>query len=117
LSNYELRHGEAVAVGIALDTVYSRLVGLLDSPSTERVLRLLERLGFNLYVQELKKASATGRWAILEGLEEFRQHLGGRLTISLIKQIGRESPVHVMKAPLIIKAIGELCCRHDRVRD
>src|SRR5712671_6404120 len=48
LSEYQLRHGEAVAIGIALDVIYSRKMGFLDGPSAERVLNLLERLGFDL---------------------------------------------------------------------
>ena len=31
LSNFQIRHGEAVAIGIALDVIYSRQTGLLDA--------------------------------------------------------------------------------------
>src|ERR1051326_4785955 len=53
LSDYALRHGEAVAIGIALDTLYSRAIGLLDAAAAERVLGLLENLGFELFANEL----------------------------------------------------------------
>src|SRR5437773_10396652 len=49
LSNYEVRHGEAVAIGIALDVVYSRKINLLNAASAERILQLLEKLGFELF--------------------------------------------------------------------
>jgi 3-dehydroquinate synthase len=53
LSNFQIPHGEAVAIGIALDVVYSRNIGLLDKKSCERILKLLEQLGFNLFADEL----------------------------------------------------------------
>src|SRR5262249_15817940 len=42
LSNFQIPHGEAVAIGIALDVIYSREIGLLDEKSCERILKLLE---------------------------------------------------------------------------
>src|SRR6266545_3288139 len=36
LTDYAMRHGEAVAIGIALDTIYSRKIGYLDSASAGR---------------------------------------------------------------------------------
>src|SRR6266576_1775038 len=77
LSEYKLRHGEAVAIGIALDTIYSRKMGHLDAPSTERALKLLELLGFELYASELLHADSENSLIVLDGLEEFREHLGG----------------------------------------
>src|SRR5439155_10961417 len=82
LSDYTLRHGEAVAVGIALDTIYSRKAGFLDAASAERVLNLLEKLGFELFANELLNVDSEGHLMILKGLEEFREHLGGELTIT-----------------------------------
>ena len=115
LSDYRVRHGEAVAIGLALDVLYSHYAGLLDDVSTQRILILLERLGFDLFVKELLQVDASGHLAILEGLEEFRQHLGGSLTISLLRGIGQETTVHTMKRVFIRKAIQELRRRHHRV--
>lgn len=111
LSCFEISHGEAVAVGIALDVVYSRLAGLLGEKACERILNLLQRLGFKLYADELLDADAKGRSRILEGLEEFREHLGGRLTITLLKGIGRPTDVNEMNPKTIVAAIQELRCR------
>ena len=108
LSNFQIPHGEAVAIGIALDVLYSRNAGLLDEKSCERILKLLEQLGFNLFADELLKADANGHWQILTGLEEFREHLGGELTITLLKEIGRGIEVHEMNPQKIIEAIHEL---------
>ncbi|HTV39968.1 MAG TPA: 3-dehydroquinate synthase [Candidatus Sulfotelmatobacter sp.] len=108
ISNFRISHAEAVAIGIALDVVYSRQAGLLKTRSCERILTLLERLGFTLYDDELLDAGAKGNFRILDGLEEFREHLGGRLTITLLKEIGRAVEVHEMNSRKIMAAIHEL---------
>lgn len=112
LSDYRLRHGEAVAIGIALDVIYSRRAGLLGDAAAERVLRLLEKLGFDLYANELHYADSNQRLVVLQGLEEFREHLGGELTITLLSDIGRGMEVHAMDRDLIIAAMEELRARH-----
>lgn len=83
LSNYRLRHGEAVAIGIAIDTLYSREIGALSAPDAERVLNLLAGLGFAPYDPAMDDIDA-----LLAGLDEFREHLGGPLTITLLRGIG-----------------------------
>src|SRR5277367_6139487 len=108
LSNFQIPHGEAVAIGIALDVIYSRNAGLLDAKSAERILKLLEQLGFNLFTDELLKADANGDLKILTGLEEFREHLGGELTVTLLKEIGRGIEIHEMSPKKIVAAIHEL---------
>jgi 3-dehydroquinate synthase len=108
ISKFKIRHGEAVAIGIAMDVVYSRLAGLLDAKSCDRILRLLERLGFKLFARELSGADAKGNLKILAGLEEFREHLGGELTITLLKKIGRGVEIHKMDSRKIVAAIHEL---------
>ena len=110
ISDYRLRHGEAVAVGIALDTVYSGLIGLLDDRSVTRVLRLLTGMGLEIYAPELHHTDSDGERIVLRGLEEFREHLGGKLTITLLKAIGHGVNVHAMKLPRVIEAM-------DLIRD
>jgi 3-dehydroquinate synthase len=112
LSEYKIRHGEAVAVGIALDVLYSRRMGFLDAASAERVLGLLERLGFEIYANELLHMDSEHSIMVLNGLEEFREHLGGELSITLLQGIGRGFEVHEMNAPRVIEAIYELRDRH-----
>ena len=114
LSEYQIRHGEAVAVGIALDVIYSRLVGYLDPTSADRALRLLETLGFELFASELLHVNSQNAFLVLDGLEEFREHLGGELTITLLKQIGNGFETHEMVLPKVIEAIYELKQRHEQ---
>ncbi len=111
LSGYELRHGEAVAIGIALDTVYARRAGMIEPAIADRVLALLERLGFRLFAEELHRRGPDGRLLVLAGLEEFREHLGGELTVTLLAGIGRGVEVHEMNVPVVADAIAELAWR------
>jgi 3-dehydroquinate synthase len=89
LTRYALRHGEAVAIGVALDARYSVETGLLDQPSLERICALLAGLGLPLWDDTLLLADAAGRPEILGGLEEFREHLGGELNLTMLCGIGR----------------------------
>ena len=107
LTNYEIRHGEAVAIGMALDVTYSYLAGMLSEDELNQVIQLIRQLGFQLYVPELAAPSGN-TYKVLEGLNEFREHLGGQLTIMLLKAIGKGVEVHEMDETLIIAAIRKL---------
>ncbi|MBM3833462.1 MAG: 3-dehydroquinate synthase [Verrucomicrobia bacterium] len=112
LSDYKIRHGEAVAIGIALDVIYSKFMGFISASTAERILNLLERLGFDLFANELLHVDSSGAVMVLKGLEEFREHLGGELTITLLKEIGRGFEVHEMKIATVLAAIQELQQRY-----
>jgi len=94
LTRHHVRHGEAVAIGMALDARYSVLVGLLAPGEEDRICALLEYLGFNLWHPALAKSGANGEWVILEGLRDFQEHLGGELTVTLLGGIGTGVEVH-----------------------
>ena len=108
LSNFEISHSEAVAIGLALDVLYSRNLGLLNAPAADRILHLLEELGFRLFADELLNADDANQLTVLAGLEEFREHLGGELTITLLQEIGRGVEVHEINPQKIAEAIHEL---------
>ena len=108
LTKYHLRHGEAVAIGMALDTRYSVLAGLLDAAAEQRIGFLLEHLGFRLWHSALENRMANGRHAVLEGLREFREHLGGELTVTLLSDIGVGVEVHEIDEALMRQAIDGL---------
>lgn len=112
LSEYRIRHGEAVAIGIALDVIYSRRIGLLSPNNCERVLKLIEQLGFDLFANELLNVDSHGDLMVLRGLEEFREHLGGQLTITLLKDVGQGIEVHEMDDAVIVESLQELQQRH-----
>ncbi len=101
LTKFSLRHGEAVAIGIALDVTYSCLAGSLSQEAWDRVITVLEHLGLPIYVPELEEDD------LLAGLQEFREHLGGRLTIMLLEDIGQGREVYAIEADLV-RAAAEL---------
>ena len=107
LSGFRLRHGEAVAIGMAIDLLYARNLGWLNDTDCERILRLIEALGFHLFAPELSQKGANGL-AILEGLEEFREHLGGQLTVTLVNGIGSAFEVHDMETSALPGVFAEL---------
>lgn len=102
LSNYRVRHGEAVALGIALDSTYSYLKGMITKGELDRIITLIQNLGFELYQPELSGEN------LLKGLKEFQEHLGGQLTIMLLERLGKGVEVHKMDHDLILQAIGML---------
>lgn len=115
LTAYNLRHGEAVAIGMALDVTYSYLKGMLTEAEYEDVLELLEDLGFALYIPELSQTEAgTEQLSVWKGLQEFREHLGGQLTIMLLTRIGEGVEVHHIEEPLVLEAVKLLQKRHQR---
>ena len=97
-----------LAIGMALDVIYSCTSGLLDENSVVRILNLLKRLGFRLFAPELLNTNDTHQLTLLSGLEEFREHLGGKLTITLLKAIGQSVEVHEMDTAKIVAALHEL---------
>lgn len=108
ISSFKIGHGDAVAIGLSVDLTYAAHVGLVKQKTTDRILNLLEKLEFPLYNDLLFKISDQGKRVILEGLEEFREHLGGELTITLIQGIGEGIEVHAMDQSAIIKAVEDL---------
>jgi 3-dehydroquinate synthase len=102
LTNFKVLHGEAVAMGIALDTVYSNLSGRLSADDTHRIISLLKKVGFEITHSLMEVTDDNS--PILTGLQEFREHLGGDLTIMLLSAIGEGLEVHEMDGNLLKKA-------------
>ena len=105
MTNYELRHGEAVAKGIALDVTYAQLVGLISEEDLQHILDVMIAIGFDL---SLPVQSNDKIEQLLNGIEEFREHLGGQLTITLISDLGVKHDVHTIDMELMSKAITKL---------
>jgi 3-dehydroquinate synthase len=111
LSNFTLSHGDAVAIGLVLDTLYSHKKGMLAREAMERVLRVVERLGFPLSHPLMQPSDTQGHAILLGGLQEFREHLGGELTVTLLAGIGRGVEVHEIDTALMEDCITELARR------
>ena len=111
MTQHRLRHGEAVAIGLALDIIYSVRTGHLARIVAERILRLLQGIGFRLWDPALGERAAGGGPAIVHGLREFREHLGGELHVTLLRDIGQGFEVTEMDEAIVAHAIDELEAR------
>ena len=112
MTSYRLHHGEAVAIGIAIDSRYSTEMGLLSDQALDRVLRLLDGLGLPSWHRALDLKGPDGRLKILRGLDEFTEHIGGDLTITLLKQIGEGTEVDRIDHAVLRRVISWLKKRH-----
>ena len=108
LSSFVITHGQAVAIGMAVDVLYSSLIGYLPKADTKAILALITQLGFDTYHPKLIQKNRSGHYDILTGLEEFREHLGGTLSICLLREIGNPIEVDHMDQNLILQAIQSL---------
>jgi len=111
LTDFELSHGEAVSVGLALDTLYAAKIGLLPEADAERVLKVVEGLGLPLWHEALELRDPSGKRRVFKGLEEFREHLGGELTVLLLEKLGTGIDAHEMD-----EAVWEACAEELKER-
>jgi 3-dehydroquinate synthase len=108
MTNHRLRHGEAVAIGIALDVVYSVRKGYLPRATADRLIGVLETIGFQLWDDALAQREPDGSHALIAGLREFREHLGGELHITLLRGIGDSFEATQMDDAVILESIEQL---------
>lgn len=108
LTNHALSHAHAVAIGLALDTLYAHRCGLLETTDKDRILHVLATLKLPLWHDALTLRDQAGHSCVLAGLEEFREHLGGTLTVLLLRAIGQGIDVHSMHTDLLEESIREL---------
>ena len=107
ITRYRLRHGEAVSIGVALDTLYSHLKFGLDRQDALMAVQALVDLQLPIYDQALESQ------VVFEGLEEFRQHLGGRLTLTMLKSVGQILTIHEIDRETMEQAIQWLRSIHE----
>jgi 3-dehydroquinate synthase len=112
MSGYSIRHGQAVAVGIALDSYCAMRRGLLTERDMNRIINGLTHCGLPTWYDLLEERTPDGVLLILEGLDQFREHLGGALTVTLPKGIGAKCEVHWMNVDHIAEAVRYLRRRH-----
>ncbi len=110
MSGFELSHGQAVAIGIAIDATYANLMGWLGNTEHGRILDCLAGMGFELYHRVMQNSKT-----LLGGLDEFQEHLGGRLTIPTINKVGRAFDINSIDTNRMLAAISylEKWVKHD----
>lgn len=105
ISNHELGHGYAVSIGIALDTIYAHKLGLISKEECERIIKLLQALKLPIYSKWLDVRDEQGELLVIKGAEDFREHLGGILNITLPTSIGTAIEVHQLDLSLVAESI------------
>ena len=108
LTAYRLGHGQAVAIGLALDACYAARQGWLPRRDFEALLAGLTRAGLPVWCAALNRKDRRGRLDILQGLEEFREHLGGELSLTLPRGVGRRFEIHEVDLVLMEQCVEEL---------
>ncbi len=101
-SEFELRHGEAVAIGILLDSRYSYYQGWLTELDYTQIELLITTLGFEINHIALTKLDVS------ESLENFRTHLGGELCITMLTGIGKCHEVNQIDFHLMKRCVNYL---------
>jgi 3-dehydroquinate synthase len=115
LTHNRLRHGEAVAIGMAIDTLYSVAKGFCKEEVAETVLGTLQRIGLSVWDPSLDERRPDGRPRVLDGLQEFREHLGGELTLTMLRDIGEPVDIHEVDEALLVHCLDALRARGARV--
>ena len=111
MTDYLVGHGQAVAIGIAMDSYYAMKHGLIAAEQLERIISGMTAAGLPVWHECLERHGLGGTLAIIEGLAEFREHLGGALNVTLPDGIGAKVEVHQMNPDIIEEAIGHLKAR------
>ncbi|MFW6153666.1 MAG: 3-dehydroquinate synthase [Planctomycetota bacterium] len=111
MSRYWLPHGQAIAVGIAVDCACARHLGLIGGDDLERVLDALIRAGLPVYHQHLDDRTAHGRLKLLASLEDMRHRFGPSVTVLLPDRIGHAVAVRVPDRRILTRAIADLAAR------
>ena len=112
MSDYQLRHGQGVAIGIALDSWYAQQQGLLAERELERILAGLEAAGLPTWHPLLHNTDTNGDLAVLDGIEQFREHLGGTLCVTLPDGIGNKVELSTLDRARIADGIEFLRARN-----
>lgn len=105
LSAGGVNHGGAVAIGIALDSLYASRIGMVSELELKKIFITLEDVGFDLYHWTL------GWLDVGKALEAFKEHLGGELTITLPDGVGRKADIHNVDMQLMRGCIETLLGR------
>lgn len=105
MSGFTLGHAEGVSIGVALDVLYSTLSGLMEIEDAMRILHLLDSLDMPLWSPLLEERDEQGDYIIMEGLQEFQEHLGGELTLLMLKAPGDALDIHEVRQNIVLEAI------------
>ncbi len=116
MSGYELGHGQAVSIGIAIDSFYASQIGLITSEECDVILNGLKKTGLPIWSDLLELTRPDGKLEILQGLDDFQEHLGGQLNVTMPNGIGRKIEIHEMDRAIVEQAIVYLKHHSNRLQ-
>ncbi|UCF27674.1 MAG: 3-dehydroquinate synthase [Chloroflexota bacterium] len=87
VSNYELRHGEAVAIGMVVEARLAEKIGVAESGLADRIGEVCSLLGLPV---EIPEGMSTG--AIIKAMQADKKRAAGIMRLSLPVRIGEVVP-------------------------
>jgi 3-dehydroquinate synthase len=108
MSGFRISHGEAVATGVLLDSIYAQKMGWLTSAELTLIREGFLGSGFRLWFEELERRDHAGLREVFGGLRDFQEHLGGELTVTFPRGLGARHEVHEIDLAIMEQAIQEL---------
>jgi len=114
LTQFAVSHGEAVAAGVLLDSIYARNQGWLTHQELDAIDNGLRQSGFPLWSDAYDLRNASGERRVYDGLREFQEHLGGELCVTFPNHIGARFEVNTIDLSGMDTAIEELRQRANR---
>jgi len=82
VSNYELKHGQAVAIGMVAAARISSRMGILDESEVVKLERIIEKAGLPTEMPDL------GKEAVMQAMQHDKKVLQDRIRFVLLKSVG-----------------------------
>jgi 3-dehydroquinate synthase len=108
MSDFAISHGEAVASGVLLDSIYAAKKSWITARELDDIHNGFRRSGFHLWFEQYDEREPDGTRTIFGGLRDFQEHLGGELTVTFPRGIGARHEVHEIDLALMEQALQEL---------
>jgi 3-dehydroquinate synthase len=105
VERYQIRHGEAVAIGMVYAAELARLAGRLDTPTLDRHRRVLTAVG-------LPTSFLPGAWpALRETMAVDKKSRGGRMRFVVLDGLARPATLDDPPEDLMARAYEEVASR------
>jgi 3-dehydroquinate synthase len=85
LSDYQLAHGDAVAVGLVIEAAMAQLMNRLDYSGLEKIVQIVKRFGFDLSI--IKKWNAESLYSAMKSDKKCDSE--GRPRFVILEEIGK----------------------------
>ena len=108
LTFHELNHGEAVSIGICVDLLYAARLGFIPKAEAHKIITSLSDCGLPTWHDTCSQKAPDNELLIYHGIEEFREHLGGNLCITLPKPVGDKTEVNCLDKSILETCINQL---------